>query len=95
MASNSQETLVDDSQFHFRFSEDNPMDTTISSPSGRALYRVSTSFTNGTVILVETADGSKLAALHWSEIGLSKIAVGTDKPVRMGKVLHSRAFFSE
>lgn len=95
MGSNSQETLVDDSQLQFRFSHDNPLNATITGPSGRILYRVSTSFSDGTITLVERSDGTKLAALHWSEIGFDKIAVGTDRPVRMGKILHSGAFFSE
>lgn len=86
---------MDDTQFQFRFSDDNPVNTTIRGPDGRVLYRVNTSFSDGTVTQVERNDGEPIAALHWSDMGFDKIAVGTDKPVRMGKLLHSGAFFSE
>jgi len=91
----SQETLVDDSQFQFRFSDDNPVNTIISGPEGRVLYRVTTSFADGTITVVESAAGTMIASLRWSEMGFDKISVGTDKPVRMGKLLHSPLLFSE
>lgn len=91
----SQETLVDDSQFQFRFSDDNPVNTVIRGPNGRVLYRVSTSFDDGTVTSVEGSNSTRLAALHWSEMGFDKIAVGAAKPVRMGKVLSSGPLLSE
>ncbi|PVG04494.1 hypothetical protein CPB86DRAFT_683707, partial [Serendipita vermifera] len=79
----------------FRFSDDNPVNCTIRGPDGRVLYRVQTAFSNGTITTVERPDGEVLAALHWSDMGFDKIAVGADKPVRFGKVLHSGPLFSE
>jgi hypothetical protein len=93
--SDSQETLVDDTQFQFRFSDDNPVNTTIRGPDGRVLYRVTTSFADGTITVVESAAGTPIASLRWSEMGFDKISVGADKPVRMGKLLRSPLSFSE
>ncbi|KAG8820774.1 hypothetical protein FRC17_010058 [Serendipita sp. 399] len=99
----SQETLVDNKNT-FKFTHDNPVNTTILSPEGRILYRVSTSFNNetktlsmenGTVTVVERSDGEVIAKLLWTELGYDKVAVGNEKPVRLGKVLHSGPFFSE
>jgi hypothetical protein len=89
-------TLVENTQFQFRFSHDNPSNTTIHGPDGRILYRVITSFGEVTVTRVERADGEVLARLFWSSVGYDKIAIGQQaKPVRMGKFLPSGPFFSE
>jgi hypothetical protein len=94
--SDSTTTLVENTQFQFRLSYDNPSNTTVHGPDGRILYRVITSFNDGTTTRVERADGEVLARLFWSSIGYDKIAVGQqEKPVRMGKILHSGPFFSE
>lgn len=71
-------------------------DNSYPGPDGHILYRVITSFDDGTVTRVERADGEVLAKLFWSSIGYDKIAVGQQmKPVRMGKILHSGPLFSE
>jgi hypothetical protein len=92
---NSQGTMVDDQAFQFRFSDDNPCNTIIRGPDGRVLYRVTASFADGTITVVESAAGTMIASLRWSEIGFDKITVGTEEPVRMGKLLSSPPLFSE
>ncbi|KAG8823922.1 hypothetical protein FRB91_009528 [Serendipita sp. 411] len=103
MTNASQETLVDNKNM-FKFTHDNPVNTSILSPEGRILYRVSTSFNNdtktlsvenGTVTVVERSDGGVVAKLLWTELGYDKVGVGNEKPVRLGRVLHSGPFFSE
>jgi hypothetical protein len=91
----SQETLVDAEAFQFRFSDDNPCNTTIRGPDGRVLYRVATSFADETITVIESAAGTMIASLCWSEMGFDKITIGTGKPVRMGKLLRSPILFSE
>ncbi|CAG7847117.1 SubName: Full=Uncharacterized protein {ECO:0000313/EMBL:CCA69097.1} [Serendipita indica DSM 11827] len=71
----------------FIFTQDNPMNTTILSPERHQppLYKVETTFTDGTVTRVERVQG-----------GEGEIALGaTGEKMRLGKVLKSGPFFSE
>ncbi|CCA69097.1 hypothetical protein PIIN_02997 [Serendipita indica DSM 11827] len=85
----------------FIFTQDNPMNTTILSPERHQppLYKVETTFTDGTVTRVERVQGGEgevLAKLFWGDLGYDKIALGaTGEKMRLGKVLKSGPFFSE
>ncbi|KAG8869563.1 hypothetical protein FRC20_001244 [Serendipita sp. 405] len=104
----SEETLVspdsENQKMVLTFVHDNPLNTSIRGPDGSILYRVTTSFGNetralsmetGTVTTVERADGHVVARLFWMEFGYDKVSIGEEKAVRLGKVLHSGAFFSD
>ena len=85
----------------FVFTHDNPMNTTILSPDRHhpPLYKVETTFSDGTVTRVERvhgAEGEVLAKLFWGDIGYDKISLGASgEKMRLGKVLKSGPFFSE
>ncbi|KAG8820775.1 hypothetical protein FRC17_010059 [Serendipita sp. 399] len=104
----SEETLVspisESQKMVLKFYHDNPLNTSISGPDDALLYRVTTTFGNetkalsmetGTVTTVEKFDGEIVARLIWTELGYDKLAVGEEKAVRLGKVLHTSPFFSE
>jgi hypothetical protein len=102
----SQETLVSKEQLQFRLTNDNPVNTNIRGPNGLILYKAHTTFDNGTVTTVtkpnrqgqgqgQEYQDTVVAALHWNDMLPDKIAVGTEKPVRMGKLLSAGPLWSQ
>ncbi|PVF93606.1 hypothetical protein CPB86DRAFT_93465 [Serendipita vermifera] len=89
----SDDTLVDN--IHFIFTHDDPTNTQILDPTGHVLYRVQTEGSGAGRTVITKDTGEHATTIHWSLMGFHKVALGTEKPCKTSKILHSGPLFSE
>ncbi|KDQ14297.1 hypothetical protein BOTBODRAFT_32768 [Botryobasidium botryosum FD-172 SS1] len=94
-ALDSQATLVPKEGLTLIFSKDNPNNTILSSPSGKALYVVTSDFDGKNPITTfSRGDGEVLATLEWRDIFSDKITIGDQPQMDVPKWLKSGGIFS-
>lgn len=70
-------------------SPDNPSNTAVLDPDGRALYTVHTEHGKATVTHIQNADAKVLASLEWRDVLPDKVMLGNKSPVSIRDWLHT------
>ncbi|KIM28637.1 hypothetical protein M408DRAFT_69362 [Serendipita vermifera MAFF 305830] len=90
----SEETLVDD--LNYVFSHDSPLNTCIRAPQGPNLYYVWSDLARPTMTKIQRYDtGEPVAIIHWSSLGLHKVALGNGEPHKVSKTLENGPIYSD